>query len=440
MSSSDHDSMPVENVGPDATSSASWRTRGRRLCALALAALNYLWQETIAVAKATASQTARLVQCGIALGNSQLAAQKLAQARFTLGEKLYQRDVGDQSSRDSIRALDAKIEEKRAAKQSASTLLADRRRLCIQLAEATASSSSPTVDGPEMGEVLSCQRELEECNGAVKAAQVGLKPRNLVEAWRVAMGGSIIVTAIVAFGFLLSVRSPGGSDMPNSDRTIAEGSHTPPNEDIGSESCVLTDQSTDLSGSHIPARTTPFSPSATGASRLPGYMQLTESSEPPENDGQNSRPRVYGAAGYDSPPGWKRPKGALTYEEARKAGVIDASGMRVRSETRGLARMGFARDTCLVCSAQRSDGAKAAHSDRHGFGLCERCGCGVRTMQQAFAFGRQGMEPPPDLIVAGKQFGEFLNACANRDPRTALIATLIPFFGTDEWDALTRGE
>jgi hypothetical protein len=114
-----------------------------------------------------------------------------------------------------------------------------------------------------------------------------------------------------------------------------------------------------------------------------------------------------------------------------------------KSEERGLARAGYTKDACLICFSPRTATARNAYSDRHGFGLCEHCGQGIRNMQQLNALSQRGVEPPAEMMMAAQQFGQFMSTCFSRDDsevRRGLIMMMVTSFASPEWDALTGGE
>jgi tetratricopeptide (TPR) repeat protein len=151
---------------------------------------------------ATISQAWRLIQHGIAMTREHLAGKALGRAQVNLGEKMYQGAIGDQAVRESIRALDDQIEEKRAAKQSVSGLLADRRRLLVRLTETASRKPGPTVSESELRELLARQQDWEDRRKTSQSARAGLKPRNATEIRRIVVGVGTLLIMIFALSVL----------------------------------------------------------------------------------------------------------------------------------------------------------------------------------------------------------------------------------------------
>ena len=81
----------------------------------------------------------------------------------------------------------------------------------------------------------------------------------------------------------------------------------------------------------------------------------------------------------------------------------------------GLARLGYTPDKCIICFTVRTLADRANHSDRRGFGFCDRCAHGFGTMQQAMSLMKAGVQPPPEMLREVKAFEHFLLTCFSRD-------------------------
>jgi hypothetical protein len=131
---------------------------------------------------------------------------KLSEARFHLGQKMYQEHVGDQTIIAQIAELTARMESPEPIDIGVfNRLKRDRRQLTLRLADlALAQDNSPTGLEVEYQEVVGIQAAIKALQGAAAALKPQLRPPTPVSWRRIGIGYATMVTLIIAITWALS--------------------------------------------------------------------------------------------------------------------------------------------------------------------------------------------------------------------------------------------
>lgn len=392
----------------------------------------YLWAELRAVTEATALQTWRLVQHGIALARLRLLTVKRNAAHRDLGAKMYESGVGDDTVRKAICELDDQINKRTAAKESVSRLIRERGRLLTRLPEA----SMPNVDfmgWSEQEQAQAYQQDMERQREQVEATRVNLRPRSHKETIRVVLGfvGILIGVAVVGYG-VLSV-AVGGRGLPAREHKLrvavttvdagalaqAEGSSARPSRPNASDSS---------GSSPTPAAQQALAPAPEAPVMSPGFWDKAQAVADPVKLPQPK---------YDRS-GPQRSQATPLPASRERTGDSRASSDESRP---GLHRAGYSENGCLICRNQRSPQARGRYSDKRGFGLCDSCGQAYRGWTRFLQNSQAGLPSSFADQQSAEQFKAIMSAhfhsYDDEGRRGMGMIFLLGKFASSEWHTLT---
>jgi formylglycine-generating enzyme required for sulfatase activity len=142
-------------------------------------------------------------------------------------------------------------------------------------------------------------------------------------------------------------------------------------------------------------------------------------------------------AGIPAPSNDERPASGEIAVDADRPGVV-------AQPARGLQRVGYFPDQCLICTARRTAAAKASCSDRKGFGLCEDCGSKYLAWAAVLPRLQDGRPLGRYEQRVAEDFKAVISANSNRGASVLLPGFTMFFFtgkfATHEWDVLMGGD
>ena len=175
-----------------------------------------LLDETKEVGKATSAQITRLAKYWSALWRGRSLRRDATSAQRALGQRMVETGHGDPQLRSQIAALDEKIRQAEAAKQSTRAFQAERDALLLRLAEPAMAQKVVTPADAEHRKALDAQAALQRHAQASTTARATLPPSDKT-GWRRMLIGVGTMSGFCILGFCLmcggmaTLLGPGGT-------------------------------------------------------------------------------------------------------------------------------------------------------------------------------------------------------------------------------------
>lgn len=157
--------------------------------------------EFLAIVGATFRQTLKPITLVFEIARRRGLRKKTVQAKFALGQRMYESQVGDKNLRARIKALGERIQNIQDVKGDARQPIAERKELISKLAEpALATAKVPESIAGEHDRARSLAAKLKSQEEALQGAFGGLMPPNGIAWRRVVLGYTMafVVTAMTA--------------------------------------------------------------------------------------------------------------------------------------------------------------------------------------------------------------------------------------------------
>ncbi|MCY2987640.1 MAG: hypothetical protein NTY19_07220 [Planctomycetota bacterium] len=425
-----HASKGPDTVGNDRRTKAQAALRGAAVHAGVIA--RYLWAEFRAIAVATALQSWRLIQHGIALARLRLLTADRDAAHRNLGAAMYRRGVGGTTVREAIGELDEQIDKQTAAKQSVSRLIRDRGRLLIRLSEAPLPDGD-SLDGPERDRALACQQDVERQRGRVEATRASLRLRDTAETKHVVMGFVAILMAVTFAGFgIFSVAVVGEVVLARGHKSrvgVTTVDAVAPVQAERTSGLWNRPNTSDSSGpSPTPIAQQALAPAPEAPVMSPGFWDKDQAAAAPVKLPQPK---------YDRP-GPQRSQATPLPSSRERTGGNQASSDESRP---GLHRAGYSENDCLICRNGRSLQARGLHSDKREFGFCDSCGRAYQGWTRFLQNSQAGLPSSFADQQSAEQFKAIMSAhfhsYDDEGRRGMGVIFLLGKFASSEWHALT---
>jgi len=185
------------------------------------------------IARATYAQARRVCQHMIALQKTRGLRKASQEKRVALGRKMYDSQLGEQSLRDRLAAVDDQLESAKAANGSTKSLLTEQKGLLIRLADAALAQQQPPAGAEdEWSNARTASDALSSHEDKVAKLKADILPKDSATWRRVAIGCGAMTCAIVLAVMLI----PGGR---TGDEQVAASPKTPGTEEVAGSQMKL---------------------------------------------------------------------------------------------------------------------------------------------------------------------------------------------------------
>lgn len=174
------------------------------------------------IARATYAQARRVCQHMIALQKTRGLTKASQEKRVALGRKMYDGQLGEQSLRDRLAAVDDQLESAKAANGSTKSLLTEQKGLLIRLADAALAQKQPPVGAEdEWSNARTASEALSSHEDKVAKLKADILPKDSATWRRVAIGCGAMTCAIVLAVMLIPGGRTGDEQVADSAKALA---------------------------------------------------------------------------------------------------------------------------------------------------------------------------------------------------------------------------